>query len=288
MKNSILIPIIGFLIISACNNNQEAEPKQVDSLQNQTESKEQADQQMVQNLTRAGDIVKAEAPDAEVKFEQGYALPRTNDGIAQSPINIITTGVEPNSKQHNDLKFTGSINAIENLGHTIQVDFTSGSATLVDGKSYDLKQLHFHTPSEHLIDGVTYPLEMHIVSMLNDSVKNEGSKYTVMGILFKMGRENKFLKEFINFIPKEEGKDTLDPSKVKLNDLFAEFSGGEKLIEYKYQGSLTTPPYTESVNWVIARRIFEASEDQIARIEKIEGNNARHIRALNNRKIKLE
>ena len=80
MKNSILIPIIGFLIISACNTNQEAEPKQVDSLQNQSETKEHADQQTVQNLTRAGDIVKAEAPDAEVKFEQGYALPRTNDG----------------------------------------------------------------------------------------------------------------------------------------------------------------------------------------------------------------
>ena len=192
------------------------------------------------------------------------------------------------TKQHNDLKFTGSINAIENLGHTIQVDFTSGSATLVDGKSYELKQLHFHTPSEHLIDGITFPLEMHIVSKLNDSIKSGGSTFTVMGILFKMGHENKFLKEFLNSVPKEEGKDTLDPSKVKLNDLFAEFSGGEKLIEYKYQGSLTTPPYTESVNWIIARRIFEASEEQIAGIEKIEGNNARHIRALNNRKIKLE
>lgn len=288
MKNSILIPIICFLLFSACNTNQEAEPKNTDSLQKQVETKEHADQQVMENLTRAGDIVKAEAPDAEVKFEQGYALPRTNDGSSQSPINIITSDLEPNTKQHNDLKFTGSINAIENLGHTIQVDFTNGSATMVDGKSYDLKQLHFHTPSEHLIDGMTFPLEMHIVSKLNDSVKNGGSAFTVMGILFKMGHENKFLKEFLNAVPKEEGKDSLDPSKVKLNDLFAEISRGEKLIEYNYQGSLTTPPYTESVNWVIARRIFEASEEQIAAIEKLEGNNARHIRALNNRKIVLE
>ncbi len=65
-------------------------------------------------------------------------------------------------------------------------------------------------------------------------------------------------------------------------------SGGERLSYYSYQGSLTTPPFTESVNWSIAKKVFEASEEQIATIEKLEGNNARHIRALNNRKIAVE
>ena len=288
MKNSTLISIICSLLISACHTNQQTEKKLADSLQIQTESKEHTDQQMIQTLTKAGDMVKAESPDAEVKFEEGYALPRMNDGIAQSPINIITSGLPFYTGQRSDLKFTGSVNAIENLGHTIQVDFTKGSVTLVSGKSYELKQLHFHTPSEHLIDGITFPMEMHIVSKMNDSIKYGGSAYTVLGILFKMGRENKFLKEFLNSVPQEEGKDTLDPAKVKLNDFFTDISGGEKLTYYNYQGSLTTPPYTESVNWVIAKRIFEASEEQIATIEKLEGNNARHIRALNNRKIALE
>jgi len=287
MKNSTLIPIICSLLISACHSNQQAETRQVDSLQlYTTESKEDAKQQMMQ--TKAGDIVKAESPDAEVKFEQGYALPRLDDGVTQSPINIITAGLHAEARQRRDLKFTGSINAIENLGHTIQVDFTKGSVTRVNGRTYELKQLHFHTPSEHLIDGITFPMEMHIVSKLNDSTKKGGSAYAVLGIFFKMGHENRFLKEFLNAVPREEGRDTLDPNKVKLEDLFADISGGERLTYFNYQGSLTTPPYTESVNWSIAKKVFEASEEQIATIEKLEGNNARHIRALNNRKIEVE
>jgi carbonic anhydrase len=103
-----------------------------------------------------------------------------------------------------------------------------------------------------------------------------------------MGRENKFLKEFLNSVPREEGRDTLDPNKVKLNDLFTDISARERLSYYNYQGSLTTPPFTETVNWSIATKIFEASEEQIVTIEKLEGNNARHIRALNNRKIAVE
>jgi carbonic anhydrase len=288
MKNSTFILIMCSLLILACQTNQQAKSKQVDSLQIQAGAKEQSEQQMEQTLTKAGDMVKAESPDAEEKFEQGYALPRMNDGVAQSPINIITFGLSSNAKKRIDLKLRGSIDAVENLGHTIQIDFSEGSITLVDGKSYELKQLHFHTPSEHLIDGITFPMEMHIVSKLNDSIKSGDPTYTVLGILFRMGRENKFLNEFLNTVPKEEGKDLLNPVMVKLNDLLAESSNGEKLTYYMYQGSLTTPPYTESVNWVVAKRIFEASEKQIATIEKLEGNNARHIRALNNRKIGVE
>jgi len=287
MKNSTLISILCSLLISSCNTKQHAESKQADSLQTTTKQKD-SDEQEMQNLVKAGNMVKAESPDALTKFEQGYALSRTNDGIAQSPINIISSGLQRDTKQRSDLKFTGSINAVENLGHTIQVDFAKGSVTLVNGNSYELKQLHFHTPSEHLIDGMTFPMEMHIVSKLNDSIKNGGSIYTVLGILFKIGGENKFLKEFLNSVPEVESKGSLDSVKVKLTDLFAEISNTEKMSYYKYQGSLTTPPYSESVNWIIAKKIFEASEEQIAKIEKLEGNNARHVHALNNRKIEIE
>jgi carbonic anhydrase len=288
MKNSTLISIMCSLLISSCNTKQYDESKRADSLQMDTKQKDSAEHEVMQNLVKAGNMVKAESPDALTKFEQGYALSRMNDGIAQSPINIISSGLQRYTKQRSGLKFTGSINAVENLGHTIQVDFARGSATLVNGNSYELKQLHFHTPSEHLIDGMTFPMEMHIVSKLNDSIKNGGSTYTVLGILFKIGGENKFLKEFLNSIPEAESKETLDSVKVKLTDLLIEISNRGKISYYKYQGSLTTPPYTESVNWIIAKKIFEASEEQIAKIEKFEGNNARHVHALNNRKIEIE
>jgi carbonic anhydrase len=86
----------------------------------------------------------------------------------------------------------------------------------------------------------------------------------------------------------ESGRDAPDSVNVKLNDLFVKISKGEKMSYYKYQGSLSTPPYSESVNWTIANKIIEASEEQISRIEKLEGNNARHVHALNNRKMEIE
>jgi carbonic anhydrase len=279
---------ICLLMIASCNTKQPEESKTTDSLQIVSKRNDSAGQQMIQALIKDGDMVKAESPDALVKFEQGYALPNVTGGAAQSPVNIVSASAQTNTNKHAVLKFTGSIRAVENLGHTVQVDFANGSITLVNGKSYELKQLHFHTPSEHLIDGVTFPMEMHIVSKLNDSIRDGAPAFTVLGLLFKMGRENKFLKEFLNSIPKKEGKDTLNPATVKLVDLFNDVPHGEKLTYFNYPGSLTTPPYTESVNWVIAKRIFEASEEQIATIEKLEGNNARHVRALNSRKIDIQ
>jgi len=286
MKNLTWITLLFFLFLSACHTNQQTDTRQTDSLV--SIQKDSAEQRALQSLAKAGDMVKSESPDALVEFEQGYALPRLNDGNTQSPVNIITYTIETGNIKPEGLRFTGSIDAIENLGHTIQIDFANGSTTRTSEKSYALKQLHFHTPSEHLIDGMTFPMEMHIVSKLKDSASAGESEYTVLGILFKMGRENKFLKEFIDAIPQKEGKNILDSSKVKLEDLLIDISNKEKLKYYNYQGSLTTPPYTESVNWIIAKQIFEASEQQIATIEKLEGNNARHVCALNNRKIKVE
>ena len=228
--------------------------------------------------------VKAEAPDAESKREQGYAFPRQSTQLAQSPVNIISYKAEKDAKQQFSFAFHSDFDAVENLGHTLQVDFKKGSICTVNGKDYASKQFHFHTPSEHLIDGVTYPLEMHIVNLLNDSTNKPS--YLVLSVVFKMGEENKFLKEFLNKVPHEEGeKEALQSGEVKLDDLLSQFAGNELKSYYAYKGSLTTPPFTESVQWVILKHVPEASEDQIMKIEKMEGNNARHVQAINDRKV---
>jgi len=233
-----------------------------------------------------GNKVKAEAPDAENKTEQGYAFPRESAQNAQSPVNIISNKAEKDPKQRFSFAFHGDIDAAENLGHTIQVDFKNGSTCSVNGKLYSSKQFHFHTPSEHLIDGVTYPLELHIVNMANDSTDPGKPSYLVLSIFFKMGAENKFLNEFLNKIPNEEGeKHALQSGEVKLDDLFSQFVRNQIESYYAYKGSLTTPPFTESVQWVILKHVPEASEEQIMKIEKMEGNNARHVQAINERKV---
>jgi carbonic anhydrase len=274
MKYKILILLILLNFIFACNSPEMQENK-----------KDSAESVVVQkdSLT-GGNFVKSEAPDATTKVTQGYALPRFDDKQTQSPVNIITDSTVTDTHHSIILKFNTGISAVENLGHTIQLDFKAGSTTLVDSRVYFSKQFHFHTPSEHLIDGMTFPMEMHIVNISKDSAVGDHPRYLVVAFLFKMGRENKFIKEFLNAIPAEEGKDSLSPGAVNFEDLFNEIPKNEQGY-FSYKGSLTTPPYSETVDWLVKKYILEASPEQIFKIEKMEGDNARHVQAINSRKI---
>ena len=103
----------------------------------------------------------------------------------------------------------------------------------------------------------------------------------VIGILFKEGKNNKFLDEFLNKIPKAEH--TLAPVEigaVKLDDLLDSKELNNVKNFYHYLGSLTTPPYTQTVQWFVFKHIMEASPEQIEAINAIEGNNARHIQGI--------
>lgn len=200
-----------------------------------------------------------------------YLLPETGHGLLQSPINIVTAAVGTNEHHHVKLHYRKSKEKIVNLGHTVQVNYDDGSSIEFDGKTYDFKQFHFHTPAEHLIDGVTYPLEMHMVHTL----ESDPNTYLVVGVLFKEGETNAFINEFVSKIPRHEGEKIQDAHKIDVSEVFP-----AKSRYYHYQGSLTTPPYTESVTWVVLEKIHEASPEQIETFNALEGNNARHIQAL--------
>jgi len=284
MKTKIitLTILIYFMILASCQNRRKENESVVHS-KNDTEK--------IDKHASAGtqsNEIKSEAPDALTKTEQGYALPKFDDGPAQSPINILSSYTEKDNHKI-EIRSHGEINAVENLGHTIQLDFADESTTTVDGRIYKFKQLHFHTPSEHLVDGMTFPMEMHMVNVSKDQKDSTKSVFTVIAILFKMGKENKFIKEFLNSIPaNEDEKVNLQPGLVKLDDLFIGIPKNDLEPYYHYNGSLTTPPYTESVDWIVRKYIFEASPEQVAAIEKLEGDNARHVRALYDRKVASE
>ncbi len=238
-------------------------------------------------LTACGAKNMTSQPEGELHgSKKTYIIAETNHGIIQSPINILSFEKDGTDRHQVTLNFQDDIKAVENLGHTVQLDFEKGSSIVSDGMRYEFKQMHFHTPSEHLVDGMTFPMEMHIVNYNAPTDENDKPHYLVIAVLFKMGKENKFINEFLNLIPEHENDIVkLEKGNVKLHDLFDDDLSNELKNYYHYLGSLTTPPYTETVNWFVLKHVIEASPSQIQAINKVEGDNSRHIQARYGRHI---
>jgi carbonic anhydrase len=236
-------------------------------------------------IQRANNI--ANKPDLIEKETKSYILPELDHGLIQSPINIYSFNEEAKDTHEITFHFQDKIKEVKNLGHSVQLDFAEGSTISYKGLTYNFKQIHFHTPSEHLIDGITFPMEMHIVTNVPAKDENDSSHYLVIAVLFKMSQaKNKFIDEFLNLIPQtEQTTAPLNPGTVKLRNAFSGGQQKDKENYYHYRGSLTTPPYTETVEWFVFKSILEASPEQIKAISAIEGNNARHIQGIFGRSI---
>ena len=212
-----------------------------------------------------------------------YALPGLEPSPLQSPVNILSDQVE-GGKHTIKYGHGDGPEQVENLGTTVELAFGSGITTEFDSESYELMQVHFHTPSEHLIDGITYPMEMHVVHSRPGPSAGDPPEYLVVSLLFRMGASNRFIEEFIDAVPTEEGESTA-VKEVFVVDVLGPDLDVEKIDYFHYRGSLTTPPYTESVDWLVVKQIMQASPAQIQRINLLEGDNARHVQPLYNREI---
>ena len=220
----------------------------------------------------------------EADAKQYYALPGLDHGLVQSPVNILTDQAKGGKHMIEFPEQGEGAEEVENLGHTVQLSFGSGITTQFEGKAYEFQQLHFHTPSEHLIDGITFPMEIHLVHSRPGPSPQDPPDYLVIALHFRMGETNRFIDEFLDAIPTEEGE-TAELDHVFLADVFPPGFDVKSIDYYHYSGSLTTPPYTESVEWLIAKKLLEASREQILRINALEGNNARHVQAKYGREI---
>jgi len=179
-----------------------------------------------------------------------------DSGKQQSPIDIPAhTHASPSLGQI-QYSYHDAPAVIENNGHTIQVTW-GGGKLFCDGQSFDLKQFHFHSPSEHTLDGRTYPLEMHLVHM-----NPENKQLAVIAVLFEAkeeGRENPFLAQFFPNIPPIESVGNQTP----LGVVCASLLGLDSAHYYRYNGSLTTPPCSEGVVWTIMKHVQGASLGEI-------------------------
>lgn len=202
------------------------------------------------------------------------------DGNQQSPINIINKDADSVATK-GDLKIlytpTTHISEVKNNGHSIQFNFEAGDSINYKNEIYFLKQIHFHEPSEHKINGVIYPIEIHLVHV------SKSGKITVLGIMGEEGSESQLFEFLESFLPIENGATKAIHQKLDLSRLFLENKN-----YYSYGGSLTTPPCTEGVNWLVFKEPIILSVEEVLKLRNnMPANNYRNEQPLNEREVKL-
>lgn len=195
------------------------------------------------------------------------------EGKTQSPIDL--TGAV--AAELGDIKFdynASKLNVLNN-GHTVQVNYDGGSSITVDGEQYNLLQFHFHTPSEHTVAGKSFGNEMHLVH------KNDKGELAVVGVLIEKGAENAAYKAIWSNLPKKA-----DEKKSVAVDINASELLPKEKDYFTYSGSLTTPPCSENVRWIVLQSPIQMSEAQIKEIQKIMHKNNRPVQKMHDRTLK--
>lgn len=196
------------------------------------------------------------------------------EGRQQSPIDIrdgARLELEP-------IEFSyapGPLRIVDN-GHTVQVNVEAGRYIVVTGRRYDLKQFHFHKPAEERIDGRSYDMVAHLVH------KDVDGRIAMVAVLFEGGGENAFIRKLWPYLPLERGIETYLPEvRLELDKLLP-----EGRTYYTYMGSLTTPPCSEGVLWIVMKNPVGISVEQVAVFSRLYQMNARPVQATNGRFIK--
>jgi carbonic anhydrase len=177
-------------------------------------------------------------------------------GSNQSPINL--TGLIDAQLKPIPFSYVSGRPEILNNGHTIQVNPSAGSSIEVDGIKFELKQFHFHAPSENQINGKSFPLEVHLVHADRDG------NLAVVAVMVAEGKANKLLAEAWANIPKTEGEKTTLPAELSPVDILPTHHN-----YYRFSGSLTTPPCSEGVRWLVMKNSITASKAQIDQFKQV-------------------
>ena len=201
----------------------------------------------------------------------GDAFPVCGKGKKQSPLNII--GPFEKSKDTLSVDYKEGPLKMLNNGHTIQVNIEPGSTLTIGKESFDLLQFHFHRPSEEQVDGKNASMVAHFVH------KSKEGKLAVIGVMLNEGKDSAAIKTLWANLPPKEGEEFLPP-KVTFNPASML---PKEMGFYNYEGSLTTPPCTEGVQFYILKTPVDISKQQLAKFPfKL---NARPVQSLNGRKI---
>ena len=227
------------------------------------------------------------APAAEVASArwdyQGTAGPQTWGGLKpeftlcgsgqrQSPIDIrggLAVDLDPVKFSYQATPF----GVIDN-GHTVQANVAQGNHIELGGKRYELVQFHFHRPSEERIDGRQFEMSLHLVH------KDEQGRLAVVAVLMDKGLPQPAVQRVWNNLPLEKGEELSARVPLELSELLP-----TDRRYYTYMGSLTTPPCSEGVQWVVMRQPVSMSAEQIELFARMYPMNARPVQQVSGRRI---
>jgi carbonic anhydrase len=198
---------------------------------------------------------------------------KCSTGQRQSPIDIkdgIQVNLDPIRFDYKPTAFR----VIDN-GHTVQVNLAPGNAIEVNGKRFELLQFHFHRPSEERIDGRQFDMVAHLVH------KDAEGKLAVVAVLLERGSAHPLVQSVWNNLPLEKGEEQAASAPMDLNNLLP----AERQY-YTYMGSLTTPPCSEGVLWMVMKKPVNIAPEQIGIFARMYPMNARPVQSAAGRMIK--
>ena len=194
-------------------------------------------------------------------------------GHRQSPVNIQSP--QPADLPAIEFDYKPSALRIVDNGHTILITYAPGSFIRVGDKRYELKQFHFHRPSEEKINGRGFDMVAHLVHA--DAAGN----LAVVAVLLNKGSDNPLIHELWNDLPKEKDKEAAyDQVQIDLTQLLPANRG-----YYTFPGSLTTPPCSENVTWFVLKQPVTITDAEVARFATLYSNDARPTQPLNGRAV---
>lgn len=203
------------------------------------------------------------------------------NGQFQSPINILTLDAKSSSDLPPlDLHYASStiIHHVINNGHSIEYDFEAGDYIHYKSDEYILKQIHFHEPAEHTINGVRYPLVIHMVH------QNSKGAYLVLAVMAIEGEESAPFAFLESYLPIQVGEMKIISKPFNLN-----LNLPNNKAYFHYTGSLTTPPCSQGVEWFVFQNPVTVSLEQVTTLNKLmPHDNYRGTQPLNGRIVYTE
>jgi carbonic anhydrase len=213
----------------------------------------------------------SDGPDHWADLDKSFVTCKV--GRHQSPIDIRNTKKSDLPVIQFDYQATPL--HIVNNGHTIQINYAPGSFITVGEKRYELKQFHFHHPSEEKINGSGFAMVAHLVHA------DAGGNLAVVAVLLETSGVNQLIESLWNHVPPQPGPEQqYDEVPINVASLLPADHG-----YFSFSGSLTTPPCSENVTWFVLKTPTQISQDQADAFGKIYPRNARPPQGLNGREV---